>query len=73
MSKVKCYSCGKEIDSNSNFCIYCGSKIKNNEGLLSKLRTLFSLNKTPKQIYFKFNAIPVKTYISILFWEVDGN
>ena len=22
---------------------------------------------------FKFNVIPVKTYISILFWEVDGN
>lgn len=24
-----CTNCGKQIDSNSNFCIYCGNKLKN--------------------------------------------
>lgn len=54
MSKIKCSSCGKEIDSDSNFCYYCGNKIHEKSGLLNKLVNLFTFEKTPKQFYERF-------------------
>ncbi|MBO5850358.1 MAG: zinc ribbon domain-containing protein, partial [Paludibacteraceae bacterium] len=26
---MKCNNCGKVVDDDSNFCVYCGSEIKN--------------------------------------------
>lgn len=54
MSKIKCSSCGKEIDSESNFCSYCGNKINKQSGLMDKLINLFRFDKTPKQFYERF-------------------
>lgn len=74
MLKIKCSSCGKDVDFDSNFCIYCGNKIQKKDGLLRRLNALFSSNKTPQQNYFKFisvkediekfnNALTNKVYI----------
>ena len=54
MSKIKCYSCGKEINSKSNFCCYCGNKINKKPGLIDRLINLFTFDKTPKQFYERF-------------------
>lgn len=51
MSKIKCDSCGKEVNSDSNFCIYCGSSLKKSKGLLSRLINVFTFNKSPKETY----------------------
>ena len=51
MHKIKCPVCGKEIESNNNFCYYCGSSIKNSKGLISKIINLFLFDKTPEETY----------------------
>ena len=53
MSKIKCPTCGKEIGSKSNFCYYCGSKIKKT-GLINKILNLITFNKYSEKLHERF-------------------
>ena len=71
MSKIKCSSCGKEIDSKNNFCYYCGNKINKKPGLIDRIINYFTFNKTPKQFYERF--VEVKDEIKKFNEEFQKN
>ena len=54
MPKIKCQSCGNEIESGANFCIYCGRKVNEKPTFIERLISVFRFNKTPKQFYERF-------------------
>ena len=40
---MKCQSCGKEIPNNSNFCEYCGAKVKKKKSRWIAIAVLFAI------------------------------
>ena len=61
MSKINCPSCGKEINSQANFCEYCGKDINksksNIEIILDIILSFFRFNRKPKLFYKEFTNI----------------
>ena len=54
MSKIKCSSCGEEIDSKSNFCEHCGNKISHKPSLLDKIINFFKSDKNHDPHFERF-------------------
>lgn len=46
-----CKNCGKEINKNTNFCIYCGTKINDDNNELLKTTNINNNNKTKCKYY----------------------
>lgn len=67
MLKIRCPSCGKEVDSDSNFCMFCGCKINQQNGVLSRLRGLFTVGSSSKETYDNFlkNKNEISEFINL--------